>query len=231
MYHHNRKFGQDQSFSEGARRVADLLWDNTKGDLSQFPKSYLEHLRHDFSDGKISMLEVIDRVDLGEDATYEDYCEVVESLLKVDPTLWPDPESVIEVPTSRLAYEIESEFDFSEFDFADEMVSEEVVEETPQGTVEESATVQGQQPTQQPDALSEKMELFFKKVISSVYLDGVTAVTDAQGNPPNMANNYLMSEDGTSFTGVFYDSPPNEQARKYPFAITENESGKWGIKY
>jgi hypothetical protein len=40
-----------------------------------------------------------------------------------------------------------------------------------------------------------------------------------------------MSEDGTSFTGIFYDSPPNEQAKKYPFAITENESGKWGIKY
>ena len=47
----NPKFGADQNFSEGARRVTDLLWENTGGDLSAFPRSYLENLRHDFADG------------------------------------------------------------------------------------------------------------------------------------------------------------------------------------
>jgi hypothetical protein len=40
-----------------------------------------------------------------------------------------------------------------------------------------------------------------------------------------------MSEDGKQFAGIFYDSPPNEEAKQYPFAITEGEGGKWQIKY
>ena len=210
----NPKFGKDQSFSEGARRVTDLLWETTGGDVAAFPKSYLEQLRYEFSDGKVSMLELIDRVDLGPNATYEDYCEVVDALLAVNPNQWPNPEAVISVPGGHLQYEIEPDLDFSEFDFAEE-------EE-----VEEEEVV-----VQQPSDMSQKMELFFKKVISSVYLDGVTAVTDPQGNPPNAANNYLLSEDGKQFVGVFYDSPPNVQAKKFPFVISEKGDGKWMIKY
>ena len=224
----NPKFGKDQSFSEGARRVTDLLWETTQGDLSSYPRSYLENLRYEFSDGNVSMLELIDRVDLGPDATYEDYCEVVERLMSVNPAEWPNPEYVVEVPSSNLLYEIDQpDLDFSEFDFADEIMEEEMVAEGPEGAVAEEEVVE----EGQPDPLSEKMELFFKKVISSVYLDGVTEVTDAQGNPPNASNNYLMSEDGKQFSGIFYDAPPNEEAKQYPFAITESEGGKWQIKY
>jgi len=210
----NPKFGADQNFSEGARRVADLLWENTGGDLSAFPRSYLENLRHDFADGKVSMLELIDRVDLGPEATYDDYCEVVESLLSVDPDQWPDPDSVVQVPSSRLTYEVEPELNFSEFDFAEEIV-------------EEEAVVEGNT----PDPLSDKMELFFRKVIASVYLDGVTDVTDNQGNPPNQANNYLMSDDGKQFSGIFYDNAPGEKPKQFPFVISEGAAGKWNISY
>lgn len=218
VFDRNPKFGKDQSFSEGARRVTDLLWENTGGDVSQFPQSYLENLRHEFSDGKVSMLELIDRVDLGPDASYDDYCEVIEALLSVDPSQWPDPQSVVEIQPSHLQFEIQPEYDFSEFDFAEEVVEEETVAERPA-------------PTQQGDAMSEKMEMFFKKVISSVYLDGVTEVTDAEGNPPNSSNNYLLSEDGKTFAGIFYDSPPNEEAKKFPFQITEKGEGSWQIQY
>lgn len=230
-YDRNPKFGKDQSFSEGARRVADLLWDTTGGDPSAFPKSYLENLRYEFSDGKVSMLELIDRVDLGPDATYEDYCEVVDSLLSVNPDAWPNPESVVEIPAGRLQHEIEQDFDFSEFDFADEITEEAMVAEGPEGAVEEEAVAETPAPAQQADALSDKMETFFKKVIASVYLDGVTEVTDMEGNPPNAANNYLLSEDGKQFTGIFYDSPPNEQAKKFPFVISEKSDGVWQISY
>ncbi len=210
----NPRFGKDQSFAEGARRVMDLLWENTDGDLTAFPQSYLESLRYEFSDGQVSMLELMDRVDLGESATYEDYCEVREALMQVDPNQWPHPESVVEVPAGHLLYEVEPDYDFSEFNFAEEVVEEEVA-------VEETGV----------DPLSDKMELFFKKVISSVYMDGVTEVTDLQGNPPNASNNYLMAPDGKSFSGIFYDSPPNETAKKFPFKISEGASGKWQIKY
>ena len=218
MYDRNPKFGKDQSFSEGAQRVTDLLWETSGGDLSKFPKSYLENLRYEFSDGRVSMLELIDRVNLGPEATYEDYCEVVDALMSVDPEEWPDPEIVVEVPSGNLLHEIEQDFDFSEFDFEEEIIEEEEV-------------ISEQPPPPQPDAMSEKMELFMKKVISSVYLDGVTNVTDAQGNPPNSANNYLLSEDGKQFSGVFYDAPENDKAKQFPFTITENEAGKWMISY
>jgi hypothetical protein len=225
----NPKFGEDRAFSESARRVTDMLWETTKGDLSAFPRSYLETLRHEFSDGKVSMLEVIDRVDLGPNATYDDYCEIVDALMAVDYGEWPDPEDIVEIPAGRLLYEVEPEMDFTEvLDFADEVIAEGMAMETPNGDAMEEEVTEGQTA---PDPLSDKMELFFKKIISSVYMDGVTEVTDLQGNPPNASNNYLMAPDGKSFSGIFYDSAPNEQAKKYPFKITESGEGKWQIKY
>lgn len=197
----NPKFGADQSFSEGARRVTDLLWKTTGGDFSEYPRSYLETLRHEFTDGRISMLELIDRIDLGPDATYDEYCEVVDALMSVDPSQWPDPDSVVQVQSGKLDFELESEpFDFDEFDFSE-------------------------------GDMSTKMETFLKKVIASVYLDGVTDVTDKEGNPPNEANNYLMAADGKSFSGMFYDATPGEKAKQFPFTISEKADGNWQISY
>ena len=213
VYDRNPKFGDDQSFSEGARRAADLLWETTEGDLSAFPPSYLENLRHEFADGKVSMMELIDRVDLGPDATYDDYVEVVDMLLAVEPDRFANPpEEIVEIQPTQLLYEFEPDLDFSEFDFAEEVEVEEEV------AVEE-------------DPLSDKMELFLKKVIASVYQDGVTSVTDMQGNPPNAANNYLLADDGKSFSGIFYDTPPDAEAKKFPFKIVEKGPDQWQIKY
>jgi len=197
----NPKFGADQSFSESAKRVTDLLWETTGGNFSEFPRSYLQTLRHDFADGRISMLELIDRIDLGPEATYDEYCEVVDALLSVDPSQWPDPDSVLLVHTDKLEFQIEPEpLEFNEFEFAE-------------------------------GDLSAKMETFFKKVIASVYLDGVTDVTDSEGNPPNKANNYLMADDGKSFSGIFYDAAPGEKAKQFSFTISEKKDGNWQISY
>jgi hypothetical protein len=201
VFDRNPKYGADQSFSEGAKRVTDLLWETTGGDLSSAPLSYLENLRHEYSNGKVSMLELMDRVDLGQDATYEDYCEVFDALLEVDPDRWPNPESVLSVDKDSLLYEIEPEFsEFDEVDFAEG-----------------------------DEDMSSKMETFLKKVISSVYLDGVSEVTDTSGDPPNSSNNYLLSDDGKEFSGVFHGS--TEKGKKtFPFTITDN-NGQWSIKY
>ena len=201
-YDRNPKFGADQSFSESARRVADLLWNTVGTNFSEFPRSYLETLRHDFADGRISMLELIDRIDLGPDATYDEYCEVIDTLLSVDPSQWPAADSVLQVQAGKLDFEIEPEpLDFDEFEFAE------------------------------GDDMSSKMETFLKKVIASVYLDGVTDVTDASGNPPNEANNYLMADDGKSFNGIFYDAAPGEKPKQFSFTISEKSDGNWQISY
>jgi hypothetical protein len=106
----NPKFGADLSFEQGARRVTDFLWEMAEGNPQAFPQSYLENLRHSYEDGRVSMLEIIDRIQLEPDATYEDYCEVVDTLLSADPSRWSNPEDIIETPCCQLKFFIEQEF-------------------------------------------------------------------------------------------------------------------------
>jgi hypothetical protein len=202
-YNQNPYLSKDDQFINSAMKAVDVLWEATGGDLSNTPDRYLSSLNHSYSDGSVSMLSQLNKVDFSEDTTYEDFLSVAKSLVKVDPDQWPDVEFTEEIQASKLLFEVESTEDFSEdeFDFAD------------------------------GGDMSKKMELFFKKVISSVYLDGVTSVTDKDGNPPNEANNYLMAPDGKSFSGIFYDSPPDQDAKKFPFKISEKSDGKWQIKY
>lgn len=195
----NPKYGVDQSFVTGARRATDFLWEMSGGDVSNFPRSYLENLRHDFSDGRVSMLELIDRVDLGPNATYEEYCEVVDALMFSEPSQFPHPDSVIRVNSDALLYELDVDFSESDFDFAE-------------------------------SDLSSQVEKFLKKCIASVYLDGVADVTDSNGNPPNEENNYLLSDDGKEFSGVFYGADDDDEQKSFPFTISEN-GGTWRISY
>ena len=193
----NPRFGEDAKFQTDARRFADLMWETLGTSFSEIPSSYLATLRHEYSDGRISMCELMDRVDLGPDATYEEYCEVFDKLLCVESDEFPDPGLVIAVKTENLLLETQ---DFAEaFDFAED------------------------------GDMSSNVEKFFKKVIASVYTDGVSEVTDKEGNPPNEFNNYLLSNDGTEFSGMFYDKG-GDKGKVFPFVIQENE-GKWQIRY
>ena len=194
---HNPRFGVDAKFQTDARRFADLMWETLGTNFSEIPPSYLATLRHEYADGKVSMCELMDRVDLGPDATYEEYCEVFDSLLNTDPNQFPDPDSVLVVKTEDLLVETQ---DFAEaFDFAE------------------------------IGDMSSNVEKFLKKVIASVYTDGVSDVTDEEGNPPNEINNYLLSDDGTRFSGIFYDKS-GDKNKQFPFEIKE-KGGKWQIRY
>ena len=192
----NKKFGADTKFAEDARRVGDFLWDNTGGDVTAFPRSYLENLRHDYADGRVSMLELMDRVDLGPDATYEEYCEVFDALLDADPTEWPEPDTILTVSTDSLLCDVADDFTYAEGG----------------------------------EDMAYKIEKFLKKVISAIYTKGVTDVTDAEGDPPGESNNYLLSQDGTEFHGVFHDRSSDGKAKEFPFVISEN-GGRWQLEY
>jgi hypothetical protein len=145
------------------------------------------------------MLELIDRVDLGPDASYEDYCQVFDALVYTEASEWPDPDLVVSIDPdvlfARLSFEPFDEFDFVEQD------------------------------------LSGQIETFLKKVISSIYTSGVTSVTDKNGDPPNQKNRYLMSDDGETFSGIFYGPFGKEKTpRAFPFTISETK-GKWSLTY
>lgn len=175
-----------------------MLWEASKGNLQAIPNNYVESLGHEYLDGSVSLLNLLNRVSLT-DKTYEKFTEVVEHLLYTQESDWPAEESILEIQSEKLLYEIETEefdFDFSE-----------------------------------PGDLSDKVELFLKKVISSVYLDGVSEVTDKDGNPPNVSNRYLMAPDGKSFSGTFYDKSDKSKVKKFNFEIKEGSKGDWQIKY
>ena len=196
----NPPFGRDENYKISAKRVTDTLWEASKGDLSSIPDSYLKGLEFSYSDGKVSLLELLNKVSLAK-TTYEEFSEVVQSLIHTDPGSWPREDSILEIQSDKLLSTLEDEFeDFSEFDFV------------------------------QPKDMSEKMELFLKKVISSVYKDGVSAVTDPEGNPPNRGNRYLQGEDGESFSGVFYDKG-GEEEKRFNFTISMLADGNWQIVY
>jgi hypothetical protein len=194
----NPKFGSDSSYIRNARKVTDLLWETTKGNFAESPQSYLETLKHEFSDGKVSMLELIDRIDLGPSATYEDYTEVFNALVYSDSSQWPDKDSIVSISSELLLDKADS-FEFNEFEYSEQ-------------------------------DMSSKMETFLKKVLASVYKDGITDVTDRMGDPPSEGNNYLLSDDGKKFTGVFFGLSDKDGKQPYLFTISDN-NGTWQVKY
>jgi hypothetical protein len=199
VFDRNPKYGADQSFRESALRVTDLLWETTGGEPAAFPQSYLENLRYEYENGKVSMLELIDRIDLPLTATYDDYAEVVERLICVSREDWPEPNSVERVRTDILLSP--NNYGFSETeDFGEE-----------------------------DGDMSAKIEKFLKKIIATAYHEGVLHVTDKNGNPPNAANNFLLSKDGTRFSGTFHGRN-SEKIEILPFSISES-NGKWKIEY
>ena len=196
----NPRFGLDSKFRSDAVKVADLLWETVGTDFSEIPAWYLSNLRHDYADGRVSMCELMDRIDLGPEATYEEYREVFDHLICCDPGEFPNPEAVVEVKTDRLFQFETADFSEDAFDFEE-------------------------------GDMSHKIEAFLRKCIASVYLDGVDDVSDSEGNPPNEQNNYLLSEDGTEFSGIFYDrDSATGKTKEFPFSIRDS-GGKWSISY
>lgn len=200
----NPSFGTDERYRMNAHRAVETLWQATGGDIAKAPVHYLNSLSHKYSDGSVSLLPALGKVEFSEGCSQGEFWEVVDCLIKVNPKEWPDSEFIESIPSGKLLYEIEPEFDFTESDW-------------------DFAT---------PGDKSDKVELFLKKVIASVYTDGVTSVTDKDGNPPNARNNYLMSPDGKTFSGIFHDAPPSgENDKHFAFVIREKKDGNWEIRY
>lgn len=76
------------------------------------------------------------------------------------------------------------------------------------------------------DPVTAEVTQMLLTAINAVYTPGAVSIDDGRGNPPTEANNYLMSEDGTFFSGEFTGAD-NEV---FPFVIRDN-NGVWGIEY
>lgn len=112
---------------------------------------------------------------------------------------------------------------------ADLPVAEDVISIFPeafdsQGSSENFA--EGEEVLESGGDLDEKMPKFLKAVIETVYTSGINMVSDEAGKPPTVDNNYLLSEDGKSYNGIF-----NDRKEVFTFKIYETSADKWSITY
>jgi hypothetical protein len=178
------------------------LWEMLGGHLENLPEDYCEQFGYTFDNGNISLISHLAKVDYIADLSKEDFSELVDYMSEVDPADWPDPEAIEEILYERLGKAEEISFSEGELDFAEN------------------------------NDYGPKVEAMLKKVISTVYRDGVARVVNTDGKPPSAENNFLMSEDGTTFQGVFITGKgPEGKRANYPFTIKESGEGKWQITY
>lgn len=179
------------------------LWDTLGGNISSLPDSYSEQFSYEFADGDVSLLNTLSRVDSIDDLSREEFSELVDRFVKVDPEDWPEPEAIEEIIYERLFENPVENFSEVSLDF------------------EEG----------DPEKFGENVERMLRAVISTVYRDGVARVVDIKGNPPSKKNNFLLTEDGHTFEGVFITFPKGKKRDKFKFRISERGEGKWRIVY
>ena len=94
-----------------------MLWEASKGDPLSIPADYCEHLRHEYVDGDISLVSLLNKFDYTEGLEDFEVEEAIEMLGKVSPEDWPNIQDIEGVSVEDLLHvydENASEFDFVE---------------------------------------------------------------------------------------------------------------------
>lgn len=192
---------RDHSARSSAKRSIMGLWDLTGGDFSQLPDDYVDQFNYEFSDGTVSLLSQISKVQGLEEMNREEFSELVDHMVSVNPKDWPNFEGIEEIIPER-AFGEQPQFEPMEFNFAEE------------GEMDGA-----------------KVEELLRRVIGTIYRDGVARVVDKTGKPPQESNQFLMTKDG-GFEGIFITAPrENGKRDKFPFQITQKTEGEYQISY
>ena len=94
-----------------------MLWEASEGDPLSIPADYCEHLRHEYVDGDISLVSLLNKFDYTERLEDFEVEEAIEILGKVSPEDWPNIQDIEGVSVEDLLHvydENASEFDFVE---------------------------------------------------------------------------------------------------------------------
>lgn len=93
--------------------VARMLWDASHGVAEDIPENYCEYLSHEYSDGDISLVPLLPKLDYTENLEEWEVEEAIEMLGKVSPEDWPNVENIQSISAEALLQEPE-EFSFVE---------------------------------------------------------------------------------------------------------------------
>jgi len=92
----------DAAYAAKYISVAKMLWNASEGNPANIPESYLRHLDHDWCDGSVSLVPLLDKFDCSEEITDLDFEEALEILGKVSPEDWPDASDIEVVDVDAL---------------------------------------------------------------------------------------------------------------------------------
>jgi hypothetical protein len=101
--------------------IARMLWEASEGDPSAIPADYCEHLNHEYVDGNVSFVSLLNKFDYTEGLEDFEIEEAIEVLGKVNPDDWPNIEEIEGVSLEELLKVYEK--DASEFDFVEDNLS------------------------------------------------------------------------------------------------------------
>jgi hypothetical protein len=107
----------DSAYTAKYLGISRMLWEASKGDPLSIPADYCEHLRHEYVDGDISLVSLLNKFDYTEGLEDFEVEEAIEMLGKVSPEDWPNIQDIEGVSVEDLLHvydENASEFDFVE---------------------------------------------------------------------------------------------------------------------
>ena len=101
--------------------IARMLWQASEGDPASIPENYCEHLSHEYIDGDISLVSLLNKFESFSELEDQEIEEAVEMLGKVNPEDWPSVEEIEGVSLEDLLRVYDE--DVSEFDFVEDNLS------------------------------------------------------------------------------------------------------------
>lgn len=101
--------------------IARMLWQASEGNPASIPENYCEHLNHEYIDGDISLVSLLNRFESFSELEDQEIEEAVEMLGKVNPEDWPNLEEIEGVSLEDLLCVYDE--DASEFDFVEDNLS------------------------------------------------------------------------------------------------------------
>lgn len=92
----------DAAYQAKYLAVARMLWDASGGVPQDIPADYCEHLNHEYVDGDISLVPLLNKLDYTEELEDWEVEEAIEMLGKVNPDDWPAMESIESISAAAL---------------------------------------------------------------------------------------------------------------------------------
>jgi hypothetical protein len=111
----------DSAYQAKYLEIARMLWNASAGNPADIPSDYCEHLRHEYVDGDISLVALLNKFDYTEELEDFEIDEAIEALGKVDPDDWPNIDDIEGISVEELLHVYDE--DASEFNFVEDNLS------------------------------------------------------------------------------------------------------------